>query len=60
MFAIGQVSATNAAGNTRKLIRGDRDEIVARILEESEHFKGRLKSDEARNAFMAFMQKKAK
>ena len=45
---------------SRKLIRGDRDEIVARILEESEHFKGRLKSDEARNAFMAFMQKKAK
>ena len=45
---------------SRKLIRGDREEIIARIIEESEHFKGRLKSDEARNAFMAFMQKKAK
>ncbi|MEP0942688.1 MAG: crotonase/enoyl-CoA hydratase family protein [Rhizobiaceae bacterium] len=45
---------------SRKLIRGDRDEIVARIVEESEYFSQRLKSDEARNAFMAFMKKKAK
>ena len=42
---------------SRKLIRGDRKEIVARIREEGEHFSQRLKSDKARNAFM---QKKAK
>ncbi|MEP1206604.1 MAG: crotonase/enoyl-CoA hydratase family protein [Rhizobiaceae bacterium] len=45
---------------SRKLLRGDRQEIVDRIMEESAHFSDRLKSDEARNAFMAFMQKKAK
>lgn len=44
---------------SRRLLRGDRDEIVARIRQEGELFKQRLKSDEARNAFMAFMQKKA-
>jgi len=43
---------------SRRLLRGDRDEIVTRIREESELFRQRLTSDEARNAFMAFMQKK--
>lgn len=43
---------------SRRLVRGDRDEIVARIHEESKHFSERLRSDEARNAFVAFMQKK--
>ena len=45
---------------SRKLLRGSREDVVARIIEESDHFSQRLKSDEARNAFMAFMQKKAK
>ncbi len=44
---------------SRQLIRGDRDDVVARILEESALFAQQLKSDEARNAFMAFMNKKA-
>ncbi len=45
---------------SRQLLRGNRQEIVARLHEESEHFSQRLKSEEARNAFMTFMQKKAK
>ena len=44
----------------RRLLRGDNTEVVARIKEEAALFSERLKSDEARNAFMAFMQKKAK
>jgi enoyl-CoA hydratase/carnithine racemase len=42
----------------RDLMLGDRDALVARIREESAHFRARLKSDEARNAFMAFMNRK--
>lgn len=42
----------------RDLMLGDREELVARIREEGEHFRARLKSDEARNAFMAFMSRK--
>ncbi|TWH34935.1 MULTISPECIES: crotonase/enoyl-CoA hydratase family protein [unclassified Aminobacter] len=42
----------------RDLILGDREVLVARIREEGEHFRERLKSDEARNAFMAFMSRK--
>ncbi|MGI9366333.1 MAG: crotonase/enoyl-CoA hydratase family protein [Rhizobiaceae bacterium] len=42
---------------SRELIRGSRDQIVERIHLESKYFSERLKSDEARNAFMAFMQK---
>lgn len=42
----------------RDLIRGPREAIIARIGEEAEHFRARLKSDEARNAFMAFMSRK--
>ena len=41
---------------SRRLVRGNRDEIVNRIKEEGEHFSARLKSDEARQAFVAFMQ----
>ena len=48
-----------AVALSRKLMRGNRDEIVERIKQEGELFQQRLKSDEARNAFMAFMQKKA-
>ena len=39
-------------------MRGPRDEIVARIREEAEHFGERLRSDEARAAFTAFMNRK--
>lgn len=42
----------------RDLILGDREVLVARIREEGEHFRERLKSEEARNAFMAFMSRK--
>ncbi|RST79958.1 crotonase/enoyl-CoA hydratase family protein [Aquibium carbonis] len=42
----------------RDLMLGDRDALVARIEEEGRHFRMRLKSDEAREAFMAFMGRK--
>lgn len=42
----------------RDLMRGDRSELIARIKEEGVHFAARLKSDEARAAFVAFMSKK--
>ena len=44
---------------SRRLIRGDRAEIIARMEEEGRLFAERLVSDEARAAFMAFMSKKA-
>ena len=44
---------------SRNLLRGNRDDIVERIHLESRYFSERLKSEEARNAFMAFMQKGA-
>lgn len=42
----------------RDLMLSDRSALVARIKEEGVHFRARLKSDEARNAFMAFMSRK--
>ena len=42
----------------RDLMLGDRAMLVARIKEEGAHFRDRLKSDEARNAFIAFMGRK--
>ncbi|TIO99759.1 MAG: enoyl-CoA hydratase, partial [Mesorhizobium sp.] len=42
----------------RDLMREPRKEIVARIKVESEHFRERLKSDEARAALTAFMTRK--
>jgi enoyl-CoA hydratase/carnithine racemase len=42
----------------RDLMRGDREELVARIREESRLFAARLTSDEARTAFQAFMARK--
>ena len=42
----------------RDLMLGDREVLVARIREEGSHFRERLKSEEARNAFMAFMSRK--
>ncbi len=43
---------------SRRLMRGAPDEIVARIDEEAELFKTRLRSTEARAAFEAFMMRK--
>ncbi len=43
---------------SRNLIRGDRSDILARMREEAELFGERLKSDEARKAFLAFMSRK--
>lgn len=42
----------------RDLMRGNRDELVARIEEEGRLFRERLTSDEARKAFTAFMSRK--
>lgn len=42
----------------RDLMLGSREALVARINEEVVHFKARLKSDEARAAFVAFMGRK--
>lgn len=42
---------------SRDLIRGDRSDILARMREEAVLWEARLKSDEARQAFMAFMQR---
>ncbi len=41
----------------RDLVRGPRDEVIARIDEELVHFSARLKSAEARAAFEAFLQR---
>lgn len=43
---------------TKRLLKGDRGPLDARIAEEAELFADRLKSDEARAAFMAFMARK--
>ncbi len=58
--AAGSIAAKppEALRISRDLMRGSRDELVARIREEGEHFRIRLKSDEARNAFVAFMSRK--
>ncbi|MCV3243802.1 crotonase/enoyl-CoA hydratase family protein [Mesorhizobium sp. ZC-5] len=42
----------------RDLMLGSRETLVARIKEEGAHFRARLKSEEARNAFIAFMGRK--
>jgi enoyl-CoA hydratase/carnithine racemase len=43
---------------SRRLMRGEPDEIIARIDAEAELFKTRLQSAEAQAAFMAFMTRK--
>ena len=43
---------------SRDLMRQPRERVVERIKEEGGHFRQRLTSDEARNAFMAFMNRK--
>ncbi len=47
-----------ALATARALMLGDRTALVQRIKEEGAHFTEMLKSDEARNAFMAFMNRK--
>jgi enoyl-CoA hydratase/carnithine racemase len=42
----------------RNLIRGDREEVAARIDKEAEHFSAQLVSAEARAAFEAFMTRR--
>nr|WP_280821104.1 crotonase/enoyl-CoA hydratase family protein [Mesorhizobium soli] len=42
----------------RDLMRAPQEAVVARIREEGEHFRARLKSDEAKQAFAAFMNRK--
>ncbi|WP_137934048.1 crotonase/enoyl-CoA hydratase family protein [Mesorhizobium comanense] len=60
LAAAGQIAAKppEALKIARDLMRGSRDDLVARIGEESEHFRQRLKSDEARAALTAFMTRK--
>ena len=60
LAAAGQIAAKppQALRIARDLMRGSRDDLVARIGEESEHFRERLKSDEARAALTAFMTRK--
>jgi enoyl-CoA hydratase/carnithine racemase len=60
LAAAGQVAAKppQALKIARDLMRGSREELVDRISQESEHFRERLKSDEARAALMAFMTRK--
>jgi enoyl-CoA hydratase/carnithine racemase len=42
---------------SRRLIRGDRSDVLARMREEAVLWEARLKSDEAKQAFMAFMNR---
>jgi len=42
----------------RALLRGERQDVLARIREEGDHFGERLTSAEAKEAFMAFMEKR--
>lgn len=42
----------------RDLMRGDTGPVVERIMQEGREFRARLKSDEARQALMAFMSRK--
>jgi enoyl-CoA hydratase/carnithine racemase len=46
-----------ALRQSRDLIRGDRSDVLARMREEAKLWEARLSSDEARNAFLAFMAK---
>ncbi len=46
-----------ALAQSRALIRGDRADVLARMREEAKLWQARLTSDEARQAFLAFMAK---
>jgi enoyl-CoA hydratase/carnithine racemase len=60
LSAAGQIAAKppQALKIARDLMRGSREELTARIRQEAEHFRERLKSDEARAALTAFMERK--
>lgn len=60
LAAAGQVAAKppQALRIARDLMRGSRDHLVERIGKESQHFRERLKSEEARAALTAFMARK--
>jgi len=47
-----------AVAVSRKLLRGEPDQVAARIDIEAHHFKERLQSDEARAAFEAFLARR--
>ena len=46
-----------ALAQSRDLIRGDRAPVLQRMKEEAKLWEARLTSDEARQAFMAFVQR---
>jgi enoyl-CoA hydratase/carnithine racemase len=52
------VLPAGAVALSRRLMRGDLDDVVRRIDTEAMHFKERLRSDEARAAFAAFFARK--
>jgi enoyl-CoA hydratase/carnithine racemase len=56
----GQLAAKppRALRIARDLMRGPRDELLARMKLEADHVREQLKSDEARAAFLAFMNRK--
>ena len=60
MKAARDISALPPEGvlASRRLLRGTREEIIARIDVEAEEFKVRLKSPEARAAFAGFLARK--
>jgi enoyl-CoA hydratase/carnithine racemase len=43
---------------SRRLMRGERDDVMARIEEEADYFRERLRSSEAKAAFEAFFSRK--
>ncbi|HMM63936.1 MAG TPA: enoyl-CoA hydratase-related protein, partial [Mesorhizobium sp.] len=60
LAAAAQIAAKppEALRIARDLMRGPREPLVARIEEETALFRQRLKSDEARAALVAFMERK--
>lgn len=56
--AVIAAKPAEAMAISRDLIRGNRADILARMKEEAVLWEARLKSDEARQAFMAFMARK--
>jgi enoyl-CoA hydratase/carnithine racemase len=46
-----------AIATTRRLLRGDRPALVARMREEAQAFSRAMQSDEARQAFTSFMSR---